>query len=84
MRGPGRHTQPPRTRNRRSTQALPSWNHGSFVVREELEIHLAMRHTRERLRRPAAGIDPLARGYLYYMASRRIAPTTALRASARG
>ena len=44
---------------------------------------LAIRHARERLRRPAADIASLARANLY-MASRRIAPTTALRASARG
>ena len=41
-----------------------------------------MRHTRDRLRTPAADIDSVARGYPY-MASRRIAPTTPLRASTR-
>ena len=51
--------------------------------REELEGNVEIRHPRERLRRPAADIASLARG-IPYMASRRIAPTTALRASARG
>ena len=51
--------------------------------REELGEILAIRHTRERLRRPAADIGFLARGNPY-MASRGIAPTTTLRASARG
>ena len=46
-------------------------------------MNLAIRHTRECLRRPAADIGSLARGKPY-MAGRRIAPTTALRASARG
>ena len=41
-----------------------------------------MRYTCDRLRRPAVDIGSLARGNPL-MASRRIAPTTALRASAR-
>ena len=45
--------------------------------------NVEIRHPCERLRRPAADIGSLARGCLY-MASRWIAPTTALRASARG
>ena len=51
--------------------------------REELGRNVEIRHTRECLRRSAVDIGPLARGSPY-MASRRIAPTTALRASARG
>ena len=58
-------------------------DHGAFVVREELGITHAIRHTCERLRKPAADISSLARGNPN-MASRRIAPTTTLRASARG
>ena len=43
----------------------------------------AIRQTCDRLRRPAAEIGSLARGNPY-MSSRGIAPTTPLRASARG
>ena len=50
--------------------------------REELGGNVEIRHPCERLRRPAAGIGSLARGNPYTV-SRRIAPTTALRASAR-
>ena len=50
--------------------------------REELGENIAICHTRERLRRPAADIGSLARGNPY-MASRRIAPATELRANAR-
>ena len=51
--------------------------------REELGVDLAIRHWRERLRRPAADIGSLARGNPY-MASRRIASTTKQQASALG
>ena len=42
-----------------------------------------IRHSCERLRSPTPDIGSLAHGYPY-MASRRIAPTTVLRGSARG
>jgi len=51
--------------------------------REELGGNVEIRYTCELVRRSAADIGSLARGDPY-MAGRRIAPTTALRANARG
>ena len=85
---PGSRSPSRRRRCRRSSPARPCAMRSiggprDVWGREGLGANLEIRHTCERLRRPAADIGSLARGCLY-MASRRIAPTTALRASARG